>query len=130
MNLAAILFQIDGEIARLKRARAILSEVVTPALPKKARLAKPAKAAVTAPPAIVAPPRMILVPPKTKRTYRRVAKPAVPESRALSSIIPGTVVFVPKSPVSTASEQPTMASKMDTDALEAIMRQNLTGGVA
>jgi hypothetical protein len=132
MNIAAILREIDSEIDRLERARAILSEVAAPApLKQRRQLDKlVVDRPLVVPQAAIAPPKLIVVPPKTKRGYRRTHKPLPTVPRPLSSAIPLTPVFVSRTAVPIESGRLTALMESDTETLESTMRKNLLGGVA
>ena len=141
MDIGAILRELDLEIAKLQRIRAIVQTLDGPARPRVTRprtrsKSKPITAAPpmrkakptlwTAPVPVSTEPKLIILPPKTKREYQRKVRPALKETRALAAAIPARPVFVPRSTAARPVELP-QKTHPQPESLEAAIRQNLLG---
>jgi hypothetical protein len=127
MDIAAILHEIDTDIERLQLARSIVMGLTAPT-PRKLRPAKrpqPIRQPATAPS-----PTLTVLPPKTKREYRRRSRPHIDEPRALASAVTSKPVFVPRAALETHPKPMTATPLPSADALEAALRHNLLGGAA
>ena len=128
MDLASILHQMDTEIAKLQRIREIVqglagrSRHLSPQTPRRSRRA----AAVPTPPTRA--PELVILPPKQKREYSPRVKPIQTVSRALGPAPSERPVFVPRASLATRVEQDREPTVIHS--LEAVVRQNLLGGVA
>lgn len=125
MNTETIVGQIDAEIEKLQRIRAIFEELLTPkpqvdAKPRPASL-KPVPVSATK-----VEPRIIVVPPKERREYKRRVKPINVQPNALSAPVSSLPVFVPKAVVRQAPGE--RAASADS-VVEAAIRRKLLGGV-
>jgi hypothetical protein len=126
VNIELIVGEIDAEIEKLKRIRAILEQLLTP---KSPRIAKPRRARVLGLPQIELQPepRLVVLPPKQRREYTRRVKQAAVEPKALAAPMTNRPVFVPKAAV--RESQPAKTAQ-DGSGLEAVMRRKLLGGAA
>jgi hypothetical protein len=126
VNIELIVGEIDAEIEKLKRIRAILEQLLTP---KARKTAKPRRASVRPLPQLeLRPePRLVILPPKRPREYTHRAKQAVVEPKALAAPISNRPVFVPKAAVPDSQPAQTVH---DASGLEALMRRKLLGGAA
>ena len=124
MDYSAILRAIDVELDKLLQVRKLLTEDLKPPAPKKSASRKPVVKKSVVPPWQ---PAVTVLPPRIKREYRRKIKPHVPEPRALAAPRFNTVVVhTPVGKVAT----PAVAPQVDSETLEAVMRQKLLGGAA
>ena len=126
MNIELIVGEIDAEIEKLKRIRAILEQLLTP---KPQKIAKPRRARLQSLPQVELhpEPRLVVLPPKQRREYTRRVKQAAVEPKALAAPMSNRPVFVPKAVV--RESQPAQAVH-DGSGLEALMRRKLLGGAA
>ena len=126
MNIELIVGEIEAEIEKLKRIRAILEQLLTPKLQNRV---KPRRASVRPSPQVELQPepRLVILPPKRPREYIRRVKQAGVEPKALAAPMSNRPVFVPKAAV--GESQPAKAAH-DGSGLEALMRRKLLGGVA
>ena len=126
MNIELIVGEIDAEIEKLKRIRAILEQLLTL---KPQRIAKPRRARIRRLPQVELQPepRLVILPPKQPREYTRRVKQAAVEPKALAAPMSNRPVFVPKAAV--RESQPAQPVH-DATGLEALMRWKLLGGVA
>lgn len=126
MNIELIVGEIDAEIEKLKRIRAILEQLLTP---KPEQFTKPRPARLQSLPQIeLRPePRLVILPPKRTREYTRKVKQAAVEPKALAAPMSNRPVFVPKAAIGTS--QPAKAAQ-DGSGLEALIRRKLLGGAA
>jgi len=126
VNIELIIVEIDAEIEKLKRIRAILEQLLTP---KSQRIAKPRRARVLRFPHVELQPepRLVILPPKQRREYTPRVKQATIEPKALAAPMSNRPVFVPKAAV--RESQPAKAAH-DRSGLEAVMRRKLLGGAA
>ena len=126
MNIELIVGEIDAEIEKLKRIRAILEQLLTP---KPQRIAKPRRARIRRLPQVELQPepRLVILPPKQPREYTRRVKQAAVEPKALAAPMSNRPVFVPKAAV--RESQPAQAAH-DGSGLEAVMRRKWLGGAA
>jgi hypothetical protein len=126
VNIELIVGEIDAEIKKLQRIRAILKKLLSP---QPRTVAKPQPARVKRLPRIAVPPepRLIVLPPKRRREYTRVAKPIVIAPKALAAPASNRPVFVPKAAV--WESQPAKVAGHGS-GLEAVMRRKLLGGAA
>jgi hypothetical protein len=126
VNIELIVGEIDAEIEKLKRIRAILEQLLTP---KSQRIAKPRRARVRHLPQMERQPepRLVVLPPKQQREYTRRVKQAAVEPKALTAPLSNRPVFVPKAGI--RESQPAKVAH-DGSALEALMRRKLLGGAA
>jgi hypothetical protein len=124
VNIQLIVGEIDAEIEKLKRIRAILEQLLSP---KPQNMGKPRRARVRPSPQVELQPepRLVILPPKRPREYTRRPKQAVVEPKALAAPMSNRPVFVPKAAV--RGSAPAQAVH---DGLEALMRRKLLGGVA
>jgi hypothetical protein len=142
MDYGSILHEIDAELDRLMKIRAILSgllqpapatqdtEVATAAPAVRRKKSKPQQAPAEERTQVVVPePQVVVLPPKQKREYRRRSRTHVPEPRALAAPRSDRPVVVQKSasPVVVRAVVPPAAS---SEEIEAVMRQKLLGGAA
>ena len=126
MDIASIVRQIDAEIDKLERARAILSNInaLVP-LPWKTNRSPQVEDQTTEEESSAdALPRLTVVPAKMKREYRRSQRFAR-EPRALCSEVPDRPVFVPRPAETEHREHVVTMPEMSDDALEAALRHNL-----
>ena len=126
MNIKLIVGEIDAEIAKLERIRAVLRELLAPKTQTTAKR-QPARVKRVRPISPQPEPRLTVLPPKQQREYTRRVKPVVIEPKALAAPASNRPVFVPK-----AALQETQPAKMteDRSELEAVMRRKLLGGAA
>ena len=126
MNIELIVGEIDAEIEKLKRIRAILEELLTP---KSQKIVEPRRARIRRLPQVELQPepRLVILPPKRPREYTRRVKQAAVEPKALAAPMSNRPVFVPKAAV--RESQPAKAVH-DGSGLEALMRRKLLGGAA
>lgn len=130
MDIASIVRELDFEIAKLQKIRAIVQTLEGPAKPKaaKPRIRSKTPAVIATPVvAVSTQPKLILLPPKQKREYQRRVIPSLKETRALASKIPTQPVFVPRSTVAKPVERRAQTVQVSPDALEAAIRQKLLG---
>lgn len=131
MDFQRILREIDAEIEKLQRARAILAHLSHPTKKRKRARAKPARAQRSTKTEIVPEPRLIILPPKPKREYTRRIKPSVSEPTALAAPISTKPVFVPRATESAPQiDKSKEQRETNENALEATMRRKLLGGAA
>lgn len=152
MDIAAILHEIDAEIEKLQKVRAIVSELSAPVRIQKKRTKRAGSA--TGPPVsvvrkrarqrvytttgiqpdvigqpatgVVAPqPRLVILPPRKVRTHRANLKAILPVTRALGGTLPGRPIFVPKASLISA---PVPLAAFDPEAMEAAVRRSLLDG--
>lgn len=131
MDIQQILREIDAEIEKLQRARAILEHLSRPT--KKKRLAKPKPARDQRPfrNELIPEPRLIVLPPKPKREYTRRIKVRITRPTALAAPLSTKPVFVPRAmEPALQTEKSKEQRKISDDALEAAMRRKLLGGAA
>ena len=126
MNIELIVGEIDTEIEKLQRIRAILELFLKP---QSRRTERPRLARVRRSPQIeIRPePMLVVLPPKQRREYTRKVKQVVIEPRALAAPMSNLPVFVPKAAL--RQSQPAKAAH-DGGDLEALMRRRLLGGAA
>lgn len=126
VKIELIVGQIDAEIEKLQRIRAILEDLLTS---KSPRIAKRRSARVRPLPGIeIKPePRLVVLPPKARSEYTRRVKEAVIEPKALAAPLSNFSVFVPKAAV--PESQRAKAADAGSN-LEAVMRRRLLGGAA
>src|SRR5580658_7898236 len=126
MDLASILHQIDAEIGKLQHIRKIVQGLAG----SHVRVRRPRRSksvAAVIPPSVPAP-ELVILPPKQKREYRPRFRPATTTTRALGPAPSERPVFVPRASVATRGEQE--RAPTEAKSLEALVRQNLLGGVA
>ena len=132
MNIAAIVTEIDAEIEKLHRIRAILQGLSAPLHPlrpaRKHRSSEPAEVRLPSPQIEVLP-KIEVLPPKTKREYRPRTRPAPELPKALAPAPSTQPVFVPRAAVPNTKAL-FMMPRLSGGALEAVVRKNLTRGVA
>jgi hypothetical protein len=135
MDYSAILNEIDAELGRLIRVRAILADLAEPAIkkirqPRKKQSVKkavPALAAFVPDPMPPSPPKLTILPPKQSRKYERRVKPHVPELRAIGGTIPrGPVVVQKPDPAALAVSATSLPQA--PHSLELLMRERLLDG--
>jgi hypothetical protein len=126
VNIELIVGEIDAEIEKLQRIRAILEHFL---VPKSRTTTKRGPAREKRLPQIeVQPaPRLVVLPPRQRREYTRRVKPVVREPKALAAPISSLPVFVPKAAVQ--ESRPAKATG-DGSGLEAVMRRKLLRGAA
>lgn len=126
VNIELIVGEIDAEIEKLQRIRAILEELLRS---KSRRVAKPLPVRVRRLPQIEIQlePRLVVLPPKQQREYTRRVKQVVIVPKALAAPMSNHPVFVPKA--AAPESQPAKGAGAESD-LEAVMRRRLLGGVA
>lgn len=130
MDIAVVLRELDFEIEKLERIRAIVQSLEGPARRRATRPRTGSKTpAVIEIPAVTVStePKLIVVPPKKKREYQPRVRPLLEETRALAANIPAKPVFVPRSTLAKPVERQTQAVQVSPDALEATIRQKLLG---
>lgn len=139
MNIAAIVAEIDSEIEKLRTIRHIIQGLSAPAHSVRR---KPKRSTSSQLPEInhVEPqievlvqnevlPQIKVVPPRQKREYRPRTRPSPQIPKALARAPLTGPVFVPRSAVPNTKLILT-TPRLSHDALEAVVRQNLMGGVA
>ena len=126
MNIELIVGEINAEIEKLKRIRAILEQLLTP---RPQKIAKPRRARMRRLPQVKLQPepRLVILPPKKRREYTRRVKQAALEPKALAAPMSNRPVFVPKAAV--RESQPAQAVHYGR-GLETLMRRKLLGGAA
>ena len=126
VNIELIIGEIDAEIEKLVRIRAILEKLL---VPKSRTNAKPRPVRLKQVPQIVvqAEPRLVVLPPQQRREYTRRVQRALIEPKALAAPASNLPVFVPKAAI--REVQPAKVAGHVT-GLEAVMRRKLLGGVA
>lgn len=125
-NIDWIVGEIDAEIEKLQRVRAILGQLLKP---QSRPVAKPHRVRIGRLPEVrVQPePQLMVLPPKARREYSRRVKQAVVEPRALAAPLSNRPLFVPRP---AAPESPSTEVADAGSNLEAVMRQRLLGGAA
>jgi hypothetical protein len=126
VNIELIVGEIDAEIEKLQRIRAILEKLLAP---ESRTIAKPRPARRKQVPQIaVRPePRLIVLPPIERREYTRRVPPVLIEPKALAAPASSRPVFVPKAAI---REAPPAKVADHGINLEAVMRRKLLGGAA
>jgi len=130
MDIAAIVHELDREIAKLQRVRAVIQSLEAPVGRKatRARARSKTPVAITAPPVVVgAEPKRLLLPPKKKREYKPRVRQLAEETTALAGNIPTQPVFVPRSILAKPVERQAQTVETSPDALETAIRQKLLG---
>lgn len=137
MNIAAILSEIDAEIETLRDIRSIIQELSAPVRPlrrkRKRTSSQPQEIGhvelrVEVLPRIELLPQIKVMPPKQRREYRPRTKPVLEMPRALARAPSTQPVFVRRTVLET---KPVFtAPGLNETALEAVVRQNLMGGIA
>jgi hypothetical protein len=125
VNIELIVGEIDAEIEKLQRIRAILEDLLRP---KSRTIAKPRRARVRRLPQIELQPetRLVVLPPRQRRESTRRVKQVVISPKALAAPMSNRPVFVSKAAV--RESQPAKAAHHGS--LEAVMRRKLLGGAA
>jgi hypothetical protein len=138
MNIAAILSEIDAEIEALRNIRSIIQGLSAPVHPlrrkRKRTSSQPQESdqvelRVERLPRVEMLPQIKVVPPKQRREYRPRTKPVLEMPRALARGPSTQPVFVRRTAVS-ETEPVFTAQGLSETALEAVVRQNLMGGIA
>jgi hypothetical protein len=126
MDFASILQEIDIEIEKLKRIRAIFLGLAGPARQKK----QPKPSRLKQQPTVAASPRppLVILPPRVKREYRPRLRPTVEMPRALGPAPSNRPVFVPRTIVPAAPARSSEVVAQDAEVLASVMRRNLLGG--
>ncbi|HEY4358227.1 MAG TPA: hypothetical protein VGN16_20950 [Acidobacteriaceae bacterium] len=130
MNIEAILRELDAEIEKLERVRAMFLSLssYSPSIetPKK----RPEKKRALPMTPVIPEPQLVVLPPKVKREYQPRPKPATSAPRALAAPVSDRPVFVPRvaliPPAAEAAPKPALTA----EALEKAVRQNLFGSAA
>ena len=133
MDIESILHELDAEIEKLERVRAMflnLSSYTQLAEKPKKKLEK--KRTVAAPETPVIPdPQIVILPPKVKREYQPRVRAVAQEPRALAAPVSDRPVFVPRVAVVTpASKSEAAKPTFTAEELEKALRQNLFGSAA
>lgn len=132
MNIAAIVSEIDAEIEKLHRIRDIIYGLSVPvhrSRPKHNRISTEPREVALSGLQMEVLPKIEVVPPKEKREYRPRTRTVAEMPKALARAPSTQPVFVPRSDIPNAKPVITMP-RLNEDALEAIVRQNLMGGGA
>jgi hypothetical protein len=125
VNIAAIVQQIDLEIERLGRIRAIIAELSHPRRAKTSK--KRGQTELERPTSKLDPdpgPKLIVLPPKVKREYRPRLKALPRELGALAASVPEKPVFVPRVRVVASPVRQFVSAGSHTEALELAVRRN------
>jgi hypothetical protein len=128
MDLASIVHQIDAEISKLQRIRDIVQGLAGSGRRPRSQKARRSKPIAIVPRPTAAAPELVILPPKQKREYQARLKPIPAVSRALAPAPSDRPVFVPRASVPSRVELDRGPAKVHS--LEAVVRQNLLGGVA
>jgi hypothetical protein len=126
VNIELIVGEIDAEINKLQRIRAVLKELLTPK-PRTIAKQRPARVRRLSQIAVQPEPRLVVLPPRQRREYARRVKAVVIEPKALTAPVSSLPVFVPKA---AAPESQAAKAAGEGSNLEAVMRRKLLGGAA